>query len=102
MGDRSVGRTPTQRASGEPSAPTFGGGKEPISGCPHCDVHAPARYFGCLTPPTSCRERRFDKSGDFLMHARIYSGVALAATLFSGLLAVGAASAATPEEDMIA
>jgi hypothetical protein len=36
------------------------------------------------------------------MHARIFSGVALAATLFSGLLAVGTASAATAEEDMIA
>jgi hypothetical protein len=36
------------------------------------------------------------------MHARFFPGVALAATLFSGLVASGAASAATPEEDMIA
>ena len=36
------------------------------------------------------------------MHARTFSGVALAVTLFCGLMACGAASGATPEEDMIA
>jgi hypothetical protein len=36
------------------------------------------------------------------MHARTIPGVALAMTLFCGLLAGGAASGATPEEDMIA
>jgi hypothetical protein len=36
------------------------------------------------------------------MHARIFPGVALLATLLSGVVSFGAASAATPEEDMIA
>jgi hypothetical protein len=36
------------------------------------------------------------------MHARKLRGVALAATLLAGLAALGAASGATPEEDMIA